>query len=48
MSKKKGKKLHEWAEDNRKPTPEELRKTIKKTFGSSHWRPPKAKKGGKR
>lgn len=49
MSKKKGKSLKEWQEENRKPTPEEVRKVIKRTFGSSHWKPPKPpKKGGKR
>ena len=45
---KRTKKLHDWQEENRKPTPEELRKTLKRTFGTSHWKPPKKKKETKR
>lgn len=46
MGKKKAKKLVDWQEEQRKPTPAEVKKLVKKTFGSSHWKPPK--KGGKR
>lgn len=46
MSKKKGKKFVDWVEEQ-KPTPKQVEKIVKRTFGTSHWKPPK-KKGAKR
>lgn len=42
----KSKKIKKRLEDL-KPPPEEVKKIVKRTFGTSHWKPPK-KKGERR